>query len=807
MAVKFGRITRGRGKIYRLLHVSELPAQGRLQVRSATSTRRDVPAKVVPYGHDGDWLLIVPILSVAQTVTVEELDSDSAIINRSTCVITPRMAGLQSKANTFLKHADILGVRNFDAQALEGEWDIQLIRMVSTPKGQDVVQGTAQLLARSREELAGPVQIAFQDMQGEACDEGGWVCRGDAVAPIESYPGWLKRTVDFSVRIDGKLPAFIVSVTGAGATGFVGFDAEDVEDYRQWWRNNAKSVGDFPYYMDWYKRTHEASQATLAMQRSKPTDDGPLFSIIVPLFNTPLPFFQDMVASVLNQSYSKLELVLVNASPDNAKLAQTVHSCAAADSRVRVLELERNLGITLNTRAGIQAATGDYLCFLDHDDVLALDALYCYAESIQSDPSCDLLYCDEDLLEGVEFGRPFFKPAWSPDLLLGMNYVCHFLCVSRAALEQIELPGSEYDGAQDHYLALAVGEIARSVCHVPRVLYHWRVHPTSTASSINAKLYAVEAGRKAVQAHLDRVCSTAVAKESQRIPGRYEVEYQLEQEPLVSVVIPNKDAVDMLDRCLNSIIEKTRYTNYEIIIVENNSEKEETFSYYEHIQQEYSHIKVISYSGSFNYSAICNMGVKESRGEYILLLNNDTEVISPEWMGRMVELCSRKQTGAVGAKLLYPDDTVQHCGIGILFSPCHMCYFMDREDPGYYEVLHIMHNVSAVTGACLMVSRHTYDEVGGLDEDLPVDFNDVDFCLKIRSAGYHVVLDPTVELYHYESVSRGVHEDSRRKFQFTRDIAEMNLRWPEYQVFGDPFYNKNFDQTSVYYAIDRSAKH
>ncbi|MGI6217143.1 MAG: glycosyltransferase family 2 protein [Coriobacteriales bacterium] len=792
MAIHFGRMTRGRGKIYRLITITEFPTGGSAKAEVSAVNGFSLPSTFVHY-HGDEWLLILPIMKVSQQVLVSVHDADGACVMHDRRIIQPSLARLDSARNTIMDNEDILHVRNYDMRALPGLWQVDVKRIIFASEGDNIVQGEARLLADGKDILEGEVSLSVLNHRGEQCSIGPWIKLKDLVQEADDSPGWFVRVFQFSFRIPSDLDAFIVDVRGCDTSGFRDMMSYDVSALRGVRNSERLRAFDDGRYSDWYKEFHEASHADLAMQRHRSFDWMPMFSIVVPVFNTPLQFFETMVDSVVRQSYGNFELILVNASPDNAELDAAIKRRAASDGRISVVTLAENKGIALNTAAGIQASTGDFIAFLDHDDTLALDALFCYARAINDTPDIDMLYSDEDHLQNGSYVNPYFKPDWSPDLLLGMNYVCHFLCVRASVLRQIELPDARFDGSQDHYLALAVGEYARSVAHVPRVLYHWRIHEASTANNIGAKPYAVEAGRLAVQAHLDRIGANARAVHSERVPDRYEVVYDLQSRPLVSVIIPNKDAIGVLGGCIDSIIAKTTYENYEIVIVENNSEDPETFAFYERACERDARIRVVRYDGPFNYSAIMNKGVAEAHGDYLLLLNNDTEVITPEWMERMLALAMRPKTGAVGVKLLFADRTVQHCGVVMTtVGPGHVGLYASDDDPGYVETLRIMHNVSVVTAACLMTSRKVYEEVGGMDEGFPTDYNDVDFCLKVCETGRFVTVDPSVELFHYESVSRGYHVSDAMKKAFVLSKARLSERWPGYFALGDPYYNPNF---------------
>ena len=549
-----------------------------------------------------------------------------------------------------------------------------------------------------------------------------------------------------------------------------------------------RTAGNDPYYTQWFNE-HKVKACEAARQRGITFPQMPLFSIVVPLYKTPLRFFEEMAASVAAQTYENWECILVNASPEDEALAQLVASVCKNDKRFHALTLERNLGISLNTNAGIEQAKGSFICFLDHDDTLEPDALFEYAKAINEHPTTDLLYCDEDKInEEGAYCTPTFKTDFNLDLLRSNNYICHLLCIRKTLLDQLEPNTPEFDGAQDHNLTLQAVEHARHIAHVSRILYHWRMSENSTSGSAAAKPYAIRAGVLAVQNHLDRLGVRAQVEATGDGQASYQVRYEVpESEPLVSIIIPNKDHVELLKGCIESILTKSTYENYEIIIVENNSTQEATFAYYQ-LLQENPRVRVVSWpSSGFNFSEIVNFGREQARGEYLLPLNNDTEIITPDWLELMLGNCARKEVGVVGCKMFYPDDTIQHAGCVVIEGVALSFRHVPREGTSYLNLMNTQRNVSAVAGACFMVSAQDFDAVGGLDPALSVEYNDIDFCLKLQEAGKLNVYLPQVELYHYESISRGA-QDRGAHYE---ELCLFEYRWSKLIGAGDPYYNKN----------------
>ncbi len=557
------------------------------------------------------------------------------------------------------------------------------------------------------------------------------------------------------------------------------------------------NAGVDPYYSEWFSQ-QRPSAYELSLQRSASFPEMPLFSLIVPLFRTPAPLFSEMLESVLAQSYQRWELVLVNASPEMEGLCRQVEEACARDRRVRCVTLDKNLGISENTNAGIAVATGDFVGFFDHDDLIEPNLLFEYARAINERPDTDVLYCDEDKVdEKGTLSSPFFKPAFGIDDLRGYNVVCHLLCIRRTLLDQLEPNTAEFDGAQDHNLTLEAAERARYVNHVPKMLYHWRAIAGSTAANADSKPYAAEAGMRAVRAHLERMGLRATVSPA-RYPFKYAVHYlPPEDRPLVSIVIPTSDHASVLERCVSSILEKTTYPNYEVVLVDNNSHEEATEACYEHmIELGAGRVRVERYEGPFNFSAIVNQGARAARGEYLLLLNNDTEVITPEWLDRMLGICARDDVGAVGCRLYYPDNTIQHAGVVVSgMGAGHLFLNNPRKNHGYFNLADCQRDLSAVTGACMMVDRSVYEDVGGLDEALAVAYNDVDFCLRIRQRGLLVVYTPEVELYHYESLSRGAESNTEKRRRYFQEWTLLLHRWSDFYAAGDPYYTPQLQDT------------
>ena len=569
-------------------------------------------------------------------------------------------------------------------------------------------------------------------------------------------------------------------------------------------------------YETWFQ-LNKASEKELEEQRKTKLSHGPKISIVVPLYRTPEKFLREMTESVMNQTYDNWELCLADASPvgkkmkselekvrgkkakeailaipdEETELTAVVREYQMKDSRIRYQILTENKSIAENSNAALDMAKGDFVGLLDHDDLLEPNALYEVAAEILKDDQTDVVYTDEDKInsKGTKHLTPNMKPDFNLDLLRSNNYICHLFIVRRIVIEKVGGFRKEFDGAQDYDFIFRCTEAADKIAHVHKVLYHWRTHEKSTSDNPDSKLYAFHAGKRAVEAHLKRMGIQASVEETCDL-GYYRVKYPVTGHPMVSILIPNKDQQPTLKKCLKSVWEKTEYDNYEILIIENNSTEQETFDFYKKIDGR-QHVRVLYWKKEFNYSAINNFGAAQAKGEYLLLLNNDTEVITKGWMKELLSNCQRAEVGMVGAKLYFPDNTIQSAGtiIGMGGMADHAFVNMDRKKAGYMHRASIQMNLSGVTAACAMVKRSVYEEVGGLEEKLTVAFNDVDLGLKIVTAGYLIVFDPFAELYHYESKSRGVNDE--KKERHAREVRYTQEKWADFLEAGDPCYNRN----------------
>ncbi|MBO6242256.1 MAG: glycosyltransferase family 2 protein [Butyrivibrio sp.] len=564
------------------------------------------------------------------------------------------------------------------------------------------------------------------------------------------------------------------------------------------------------------------SEDTRKQQENTVFEYEPLISILVPLYNTPEKFLRDMVESVLAQTYKNWQLCLADGSDAEhiESVSRIVKEYRDKDGKNRIsyMKLEKNEGISGNTNHCLELAKGEYIGLFDHDDILHPEVLYWYVKAINEEKA-DYLYCDETTFKGDDINKMItmhFKPDYAIDNLRANNYICHFSVFKRTLLDGTELFRTKFDGSQDHDMILRLTDRAEHIVHIPKLLYYWRSHAGSVASDINAKPYAIEAAKGAVADHLRRHGYDHFKITSTRaFETIFKISYEVVGTPKISIVIPNCEHAQDLKRCIDSIYEKSVYDNYEIIVVENGSTGSEIKGYYEELGNGALKdiVKVVDYyeggihlnadgsKPSFNYSAVVNYGVSKSTGEYVVLLNNDTQVITVNWMEELLMYAQRKDVGAVGAKLYFPDRKIQHAGVvlklGAHRTAGHSHYGQAGMNLGYMGRLCYAQDVSAVTGACLMVSRAKYDEVGGFDESFQVSLNDVDFCLKLRDKGYLNVFTPFAELFHFESLSRGLDLEGENARRYEAESEHFRTKWKEVLDKGDPYYNPNF-------SLDRS---
>ena len=549
-------------------------------------------------------------------------------------------------------------------------------------------------------------------------------------------------------------------------------------------------------YEQWILK-HRPDKKTLRKQKKTVFQKKPLISIVVPLYQTPEPYLRELIDSVKAQSYENWQLCLADGSPDD-RLKGFLDRNYGKENRIVYRKLEQNGGISVNTNEAVMLATGEYLMLCDHDDTLEPDALYEITKAINEKDAPDVLYTDEDKvsMDGKHYFDPNFKPDYNLFRLRENNYICHIFIVKKALTDRVGLLRTEFDGAQDYDFIFRCCEEADKVVHIPKVLYHWRCHMDSTAADPESKAYAYQAGRRAIKEHYQRMGIDASVEMTER-PGWYRSYVKIQDNPKISIIIPNKDHIDDLELCLFSLTKRSTYKNYEILIVENNSEKPETFEYYKKLPDRYPKVKVLTWEKEFNYSAINNFAAKQAEGVYLLFLNNDVEILTPQWMEEMLQICQQKDVAITGAKLYYPDDTIQHAGVvlGLGGIAGHIMCKASREDPGYFGRTVTVQEISAVTAACMMIRTEDFWNAGGFDETFQVAFNDIDLCMKVRAAGKKIVFTPYAELYHYESKSRGLEDTPEKQFRFDKEVKAFEAKWSEQLAKGDPYYSPNLSVT------------
>jgi len=491
-----------------------------------------------------------------------------------------------------------------------------------------------------------------------------------------------------------------------------------------------------------------------------------------------------MIDSIVQQTYPYWELCIAEGGSKDNQIRKILTDYAEKDQRIRIKFLESNLGIAANSNAALTLATGDFITFLDHDDILPRNALFEVIKAIHSNPDADIFYSDEDKIsyDGKKRFDPHFKPDWSPETLHSYNYLCHLTVCRRDLIEQVGGFRDGFDGSQDYDLYLRMVRQARLIVHIPQILYHWRAHESSVAFTAGAKQYAYNAGKQALKDSLSLEPFEAIVSDG-LVTGTYRVSYKIQGNPSIAIIIPTKDKVDILQRCVESIIQKTDYPFYHLVIVDNGSKEQKTVDYYQTLASQ-KNISILSYNRPFNFSAINNYAVSKicHTYQFLLFLNNDIEVITPGWLTEMLGHAQRPEIGAVGAKLYYPNNTIQHAGVivGIGGIAGHAHKYAPRNSSGYFSRAQITQNVSAVTGACLLTRREIFNVIGGFDEQLSHAFNDVDLCLKILQSGFRIVFTPYAELYHHESISRGYEDSPEKYIRFKKEIQLFMERWKDF---------------------------
>lgn len=828
-------LCRGDGKLYMKVK-TKLALTFDDTTASITFDNKTIPVGCYPFCAVGMeatdcWVLEIPIMDIPRvTVQLNGAVSASNAAYMDAITVNFEAAKWESRLNYRLRRKECFEIRDYESNYLYNQYQPRILQYL---------EGENTTIWRIEIRWFGAVdttpQINVLDGKGETLDATIYPFEFYAAQPGSENPN----SYTFSLETQPECKYFVLQTSDPRAvsnlhdeqttaakhgseakddvktkkpsvsnrlikSGFCSINPGAFEAFKyESWKYMKDARADDAAYQTWLSK-HQVTIDEWKRQKVAQFENEPLISIVVPCYSSNEIYLKEMVDSVVVQSYPNWELLLMDASSEMDTVKKITDQ--VADSRVKYFELPENKGIVGNTNAGIRQAEGDFIAFLDHDDLLEPDTLHCYVKQINIDPTTKLLYCDEDLFsEKGTYIQPVFKTELNVDLLYSHNCVTHFLMIEAAYLQQIGLSKEEVSGAQDYDLVLRALEGGGTITHVPRVLYHWREHEGSTSGdNTESKPYAEEAGRIALQNHFDRQGIKGIVELTEH-PYVYRMRYGLPDSlPLVSVVIPNKDHAEVLNNCVQSLLNNATYENLEILIVENNSTEEATFDYYRKLQAESEKVQILKWAHEFNYSKIINFGVSQAKGEYVLLLNNDTKVITPDFLQEMLGYLMRKDAGVVGAKLYFRDALIQHAGmiIGPYGAVAHVHQNYSRTHEGYLARAVRPGNFSAVTGACQLVKKQVFNEVGGYRESLAVGFNDADFCLKVWQAGYRVVFTPYAELYHYEFTSRGRETfDKGKMYRWKQEQAKFTEYWPEYFLEGDPFVSPNLDKDNFYFDL------
>lgn len=795
MAIEFGRARREGALLRMTVRLTDEAADCSLRARATTQQGDKVPVCARPGEDEGEWQLEVAALSVTQTIEAVASSWEGTEVERATQRVNPLATRLGVGASRRR------GTAGTSHDVALGFWTVVVDRLVRTADGVDVCQGHATLVGAGRQEVEGAVQVRLLDARGDDAAIGEWLCLDDTIAAHPGHPGFFVRRLEFSVRVSPTTTSLVVWVEPAGEhglpEGFCHLAPRAVAMLREAWRTHATPAAEDETYDEWYRTRHAARPMELAMQRETSFDYEPLMSVVVVVREADPAHLRETVESVLDQTYAKLELVLVSAATIDRRLATTARSLELSDARVRSVPLAADFGVAASTSEGVDAAVGEFACLVAEGDLLAPDALYCVVAELQHGSAPDLLYTDEDRVGPSGHSHPTFKPDWDPDLLLSCNYVGGLMVVRTSVIAELETMGSDLDGAHDYRMALYASARAKGVCHVPRVLYHMRDARTTRGgvTSAAANLAALRAD-EAVRT------SGALVRASSRVPAGHEVTYEVQGEPLVSVIIPNCDNVASLDRCLASVRALTSYAHYEVIVVEHGSVEPETFEYYRRAEREDERVRTVYVQGgeARDEAHVLDFGISRAKGDYLLLLGSDVEVTDAGWMTRLLSLCQRHGVGAVAARTVRPDGTVWECGLSLSQTGLVVCErHRDTHDGGHLDRGLLLHGVTAASASCLLVRADAYRELGGMGKGFPEGYCTPDLCLRLRNRGYRVVLDPQVMLTR--RCASG--EVGERTADDVRAIGRLWGAWPYGRSAADATGNPNLDPQSPYGALIR----
>lgn len=779
---------RGNGKLYALLEIATNDGE-RIALESSHGEIR-YPTNLISVGND-EYVLVLADLHVQQNVLLVAEDSKSGdVLAKARMTVFPTQFALASKLNGVARKALCNRIRNIDEVGLRGEILITCEEFVPAKDGY-LIRG--RICNRFDKEIVGVI----------AYSSDGSVLSEDCIFLNRSKLGSLDKGKEadtvYSVRVSSKPNGICLAAkdrTGSICSSFVSMKSDVCETLLDASEAAYSNVGNDWLYQGWFarKRLSESGIKREKEIAASMSDSSPLFSVVVPLFKTPLDFFKDMANSVVAQTYPKWELVLVNASPEDQELGSLVRNYAESDSRIKVVELAENLGITENTNKGIEASSGDYICFFDHDDVLEPDILFEYAARIIGNAKVDLLYCDEDkLFPNGTYGTPIFKPDFSLDMVRDNNYICHLLTVRKGAYDQVEPSTADLDGAQDHAMVLKISELGGTICHVPKVLYHWRISETSTAGNADSKPYATEAGIKAVSEHLKRVGISASVECAHGRAFRYKVDYLQEQPAEVSLIVPTRGDRDALDNVC-TFLAKTKYPSFEVIFVVRSDCAQRVEDYLATLALEFP-AKVVSASCAYSYSKWLNEGANHAKGACLVFAHDDLIPNDENWLTVLAGIAMRKDVGAVGTMTCNADGTIQQAGLSyVRDSIVSLSNGISSDTPGYIYYPLTTRNVAAVSGVCMATSREAYGKIGGFDECFENSYADVDFCFRADAQDLNVVYTAEARVVHYaisDGFLRGsVDYEAQRVF----DKARLLSKWAQKIAEGDKFFNPNFSK-------------
>lgn len=785
--------------LYAQVKVSGDAAGNLLVAHAATTSGSELPVRVLRGDNEGEWLLALSTVSVTQQVSLAVIDWDGATLEELTQKFNPIASRLPSPVGALRRRNAASALHVPQSRDALGEWNVFVDRLITAGDGQNICQGSASICSAGRQSVEGALCIRALDAKGRDASDGTWTCLSDTIEQLTEHPGFFERRVEFSLRISDETNILVLWVRpdeeSELPTGFTCLGPRLMARIRELWRTETLGAEADEGYDDWFVSQHQVLPSELSMQQDGSFERGVTFSVVTVLRDASPDALQQTVDSVLEQSYGHLELVLVNSAPDNAQLSTALRAVEPSDARVQLVPLGADFGIAAATSAGIDAATGDYVCLLAEGDLLAPDALWCLASAIDANPGADLLYTDEDRIEHGVHVKPRFKPDWDPDLLLGTNYLGNLMAVRASLLQQMGTMDRELDGAQAYHVALFASTHAQGVCHVPRVLYH----ACAPVEPREAGATGMAAGLVALRRHVEATGVKANVRPSTRVQQCYEVIYDLPDEPpLVSVLIVNRDNVTALDRCLTSLREHTDYARYEVVVVEHESADPDTFAYYRDAEATDERVRTIFYQGegASNYACLVNFGASRAEGDVLVLLSPDVEITDAGWMARLASLCVREDTGAAGARLVRPDGTIAFTG-GFLST--HGPVALDRYRLGSdcpQPDSSLLHEVTLASGSCLAVDVAAWRRLGGLSLAYPRRYGDADFCLRLVRAGYRVVLDPQVTVVTHRPLT-----EDERPWRDAEDLCAMGCLWQSWP-FGssptDPSIGPNVSHLSAY---------